>query len=147
MRAMNIKDRVASIIEHQRKVLQNEIQEYQQKLEDTMSFWGCGGPYRRQEAAIERREKQLEELDDFEMQLRRTQKHQDVRMYIFGCKSCGSITMVNRQPFDEWHECPVCRQMIHLNKLKDTQFQIVDTGEVWQQQIRKIAEEERTWQQ
>ena len=67
MRAMNIKDRVASIIEHQRKVLQDEIQEYQQKLEDTMSFWGCGGPYRRQEAAIERREKQLEELDDFEM--------------------------------------------------------------------------------
>lgn len=69
-----------------------------------------------------------------------------VRMWIFGCRSCGSITMVNRQPFDDWHECPVCRQMVHLNSLPSKEFEIVDTGETWQEQIKRAAEEGNSWQ-
>lgn len=141
MRAMNIKDRVAAIIRQQRQTLMQEIELYRQKLYDTESYWGLGGPYKRQEAAIEKREKQLEELEDFEMQLKHAKKHQNVRMYVFGCRHCGSITMTSRQPFDDWHECPVCRQMIHLKKLPDTNFQIVDTGEIWMEQLRKVAQE------
>lgn len=60
--------------------------------------------------------------------------------------SCGSITMVNRQPFDDWHECPVCRQMVHLNSLPSKEFEIVDTGETWQEQIKRAAEEGNSWQ-
>ena len=146
MRAMNIKDRVNAIIEHQREVLRGEIEEFEKKLRGTMEYWGCGGPYNRQEEAIERRKKQLDELDDFAMQLNRAKKHETVRMWIFGCRSCGSITMVNRQPFDDWHECPVCRQMVHLNSLPSKEFEIVDTGETWQEQIKRAAEEEPTWQ-
>lgn len=142
MRAMNIKDRVAAIIQQQRRTLQAEIEMYRQKLYETESYWGCNGPYRRQEAAIEKREKQLEELDDFEMQLKRVEKHQNVSMYIFGCRSCGSITMVSQQPFDKWHECPVCRNMVYLEKLNLTDFQIVDTGTRWMQQLRELAKEE-----
>lgn len=67
-------------------------------------------------------------------------------MWIFGCRSCGSITMVNRQPFDDWHECPVCRQMVHLNSLPSKEFEIVDTGETWQEQIKRAAEEGNSWQ-
>lgn len=95
---------------------------------------------------IERRKKQLDELDDFAMQLNRAKKHETVRMWIFGCRSCGSITMVNRQPFDDWHECPVCRQMVHLNSLPSKEFEIVDTGETWQEQIKRAAEEGNSWQ-
>lgn len=57
MRAMNIKDRVNAIIEHQREVLRGEIEEFEEKLRGTMEYWGCGGPYNRQEEAIERRKK------------------------------------------------------------------------------------------
>lgn len=95
---------------------------------------------------VERRKKQLDELDDFAMQLNRAKKHETVRMWIFGCRSCGSITMVNRQPFDDWHECPVCRQMVHLNSLPSKEFEIVDTGETWQEQIKRAAEEGNSWQ-
>lgn len=129
MRAMNIKDRVNTIIEHQREVLRGEIEEFEEKLRGTMEYWGCGGPYNRQEEAIERRKKQLDELDDFAMQLNRAKKHETVRMWIFGCRSCGSITMVNRQPFDDWHECPVCRQMVHLNSLPSKEFEMLKAHE------------------
>ena len=115
-------------------------------MRGTMEYWGCGGPYNRQEEAIERRKKQLDELDDFAMQLNRAKKHETVRMWIFGCRSCGSITMVNRQPFDDWHECPACRQMVHLNSLPSKEFEIVDTGETWQEQIKRVAEEGNSWQ-
>lgn len=142
MRAMNIRDRVAAIIQQQRQTLQGEIKEYRAKLYDTESYWGCGGPYHRQETAIERREKQLEELNDFEEQLRNAKKHQNVSMYIFGCRNCGSITMTSRQPFDDWHECPVCRNMVHLQKLPSIEFQIADTGEAWMEQLRKLTQED-----
>ena len=125
---------------------EREIEEFEEKLRGTMEYWGCGGPYNRQEEAIERRKKQLDELDDFAMQLNRAKKHETVRMWIFGCRSCGSITMVNRQPFDDWHECPVCRQMVHLNSLPSKEFEIVDTGETWQEQIKRAAEEGNSWQ-
>lgn len=141
MRAMNIKDRVQAIIQHQRLTLQEEIDTYRKKMYDTESYWGFGGPYRRQEAAAEKREAQLKELDDFEEQLKHAKKHQDVRMYIFGCRSCGSITMTSRPPFDDWHECPVCRKMVHLRQLPSTDFQIADTGEAWMEQLRKLAQE------
>ena len=102
--------------------------------------------YQKEMERIERRKKQLDELDDFAMQLNRAKKHETVRMWIFGCRSCGSITMVNRQPFDDWHECPVCRQMVHLNSLPSKEFEIVDTGETWQEQIKRAAEEGNSWQ-
>lgn len=142
MRAMDIKERVGRIIQQQRKTLQGEIELYKEKLRDTESYWGCGGAYNRQQAAIDKREAQLEELDDFEMQLKHTAKHQEVTMYIFGCSSCKSITMVNRQPFDDWHECPVCRSMINLPTLKSKEFKIVDTGEAWMEQLKELAKEE-----
>lgn len=86
--------------------------------------------------------KGIQSLDDFEAQLKYTAKHQEVTMYIFGCSSCGSITMVNRQPFDEWHECPVCRNMINLPSLKSKAFKIVDTGEGWMEQLKELAKGE-----
>lgn len=46
----------------------------------------------------------------------------------------------------DWHECPVCRQMVHLNSLPSKEFEIVDTGEAWQEQIKRVAEEGNSWQ-
>lgn len=143
MSAMDIKGRVGRLIQKQREKLQEEIGLYTQKRDDTEEIYGCGGAYCRQQAAIEKREKQLQELDDFEAQLRHTEKHQEVTMYIFGCRSCGSITMVSRQPFSDWHECPVCRSMVNLPSLKAKTFRIADTGEGWMDHLKELAIEGR----
>lgn len=141
MRAMDIKERVGRIIQQKRETLEKEIELYRKKLNETESYWGCGGAYSRQQAAIEKREMQMEELDDFEMQLKKAEKHQEVLMYVFGCSNCKSITLVNRQPFSDWHECPVCRHMINLPNLKSKKIRIADSGEDWMQQLKQMAEE------
>ena len=141
MRETDIKVRVGRLIQKQREALQKEIELYTQKRDDTEEVYGFGGAYTRQQAAIEKREKQLQELDDFEAQLKHAEKHQEVAMYIFGCRSCGSITMVSGQPFSDWHECPVCRSMVNLPSLKAKTFRIADTGEGWMEQLKELAKE------
>ncbi len=141
MSAMDIKGRVGRLIKKQREKLQKEIELYTEKRGDTEEVYGFGGAYARQQAAIEKRERQLQELDDFEAQLKHTEKHQEVTMYIFGCHSCGSVTMVSGQPFSDWHECPVCRSMVNLPSLKAKTFRIADTGEGWMEQLKALAKE------
>lgn len=138
----NIKERINNIILRQRKKIEKEIEIYEEKLHETLSYYGVGGPYRRQEAAIEKRQEQLEELDDFKEQLNRAKKHQNVRMYVFACRECGGITLVSKKPFTEWHECPVCRTMIYLSDLPNKSFQIVDSGEAWIESLERITEED-----
>ena len=141
MSAMDTKGRVGRLIQKQREKLQEEIERYTEKRDGTEEAYGFGGAYSRQQAAIEKRERQLQELDDFEAQLKHTEKHQEVTMYIFGCHSCGSVTMVSGQPFSDWHECPVCRSMVNLPSLKAKTFRIADTGEGWMEQLKALAKE------
>ena len=147
MRAMNIKKRVQRIIEQQRKRLLKEKEEYEQKLRDTMSYYGCGGPYRRQEAAIERREEQLEELNDFERQLNRTCRHITVDMYMMGCTSCGTVFMTAKQPFDGWHECPTCRRMIRCQDARRETIKLKDEEQSWTQILEEVIEEQKEREQ
>lgn len=138
----DIKDKMQDLINRQKQRLTKEILECERKLNDTLSYYGVGGPYHRQEDALDRRKKQLDELEDFENQLKMAKKHRFITMFIFSCPSCGGVTMMNRQPFNDWHECPVCRKMIRLDRLPSTRFEIVDTGELWQQQIQRALQEE-----
>lgn len=135
--AKDIRELLQEKIDKKRKKLEKEAELYREKMKDTQAYYGFGGPYVRQEAALERREQQLEELKDFENQLQSVKKHKKIRMYVFGCRSCRSTTIVTQQPFDNWHECPVCRDMIYLTKLKSTEVEIVEDGSGWQEMLKE----------
>lgn len=109
-------------------------------MHDTESYYGFNGPYMRQEAARDRRQEQLNELDDFEEQLRSTTKHIEVEAYFFGCHSCGCVCFTTKDPFSDWHECPTCRKMIKLDHIPRRKMKIADEGHVWQEALREAAE-------
>lgn len=67
---MELKDRIQKVIDQRRATLLKERDKYEEKMRDTMSFYGVGGAYGRQEAARDKREEQLKELADFEKQLK-----------------------------------------------------------------------------
>ena len=137
----DIREQLQEKINRKRKKLEKEAKLYREKMKDTKVYYGFNGPYARQEAALERREQQLEELKDFENQLQNAKKHKKVRMYVFGCQSCRSTTMVTQQPFDDWHECPVCRNMIYLTKLKSVEIEITETESNWQEMLEASLKE------
>lgn len=45
-----------------------------------------------------------------------------------------------------WETIHIIEQMVHLNSLPSKEFEIVDTGETWQEQIKRVAEEGNSWQ-
>ena len=47
---MDLKDRIQKVIDQRRATLLKERDKYEEKMRDTMSFYGVGGAYRRQEA-------------------------------------------------------------------------------------------------
>lgn len=141
MLGMNLKDRIQLIIDQRRQQLEKERKEYYDKMHDTMQYYGCGGAYRRQEAAMQKREEQLEELDDFEKQLRRTTRHIEADIYVFGCQNCGAVTMTTRNPFDDWHECPTCRHMVYLQKVPRRTIRIAEDGGAWEEMLKTALNE------
>lgn len=139
---MDIREKTQRIIDKERTRLTKERDKYKRKMRETMSYYGVGGPYRRQEVAKEKRERELGELEDFESQLKRTTKHIETRVYVFGCKKCGTACMTTRKPFEKWHECPTCRGMIYLDDIKQKTIQIAENGETWQEMLKEALEEE-----
>ena len=140
MRGINLKDRIQKVIDQRRKQLIKERDEYERKMYDTESYYGLGGAYRRQEAARDKREEQLNELDDFEKQLKNTTRHFETTVYFFGCSKCGAVCMTTKQPFDDWHECPTCRQMINLHNVKSKTIRIADDGTAWLEILKEAKE-------
>ncbi len=139
---MDIKNKIQRIIDKRKQKLMKEIDEYKMKMYDTELYYGFGGPYCRQEAAKERREQELEEIEDFERQLRKATKHIKATVYAFGCGKCGAVTMTTKKPFDDWHECPTCRQMINLRDVSSHTIEIAeDSAEAWQEMLKDSLEE------
>lgn len=138
---MDLKDRIQKVIDQRRATLLKERDKYEEKMRDTMSFYGVGGAYRRQEAARDKREEQLNELADFEKQLRNTTKHFEAAVYFFGCNKCGTVCMTTKLPFDDWHECPTCRQMIYLHNVRRKTIRIADDGQAWLEMLKEATEE------
>lgn len=135
-----LKDKIADLINRERTRLEKERDFYRQKLRETMEWYGCGGPYARQEAAMEKREEELEALDDFAYQLRHAEEHFTANVYFFGCRNCGAVTITTRSPFSDWHECPACRQMVNLRNVPSTEIRLVNDG-AWTKMLRQAKEE------
>lgn len=49
---MDLKDRIQKVIDQRRATLLKERDRYEEKMRDTMSFYGVGGAYRRQTIRI-----------------------------------------------------------------------------------------------
>lgn len=125
----SVKEKLSAVIRQERKRLEKERDYYTAKMHDTEEYWGCGGPYARQEAAKVRREMELVDLADFESQLKTATRHIHAGVYFFGCRKCGAVTITTKQPFSDWHECPACRRMINLSNVPSTEIRIADDGQ------------------
>ena len=139
MKRQSIEKRVADIIESRRQQLNKEIKEWEYKLQGTMSYYGIGGPYNRQEAALELRKQELLELESFARQQSYTVKLQEVHAYVLHCQHCGNVMMSTIQPPEGWHECLYCRKMINIDRPRAKKFRVQDEGQPWLEYIKEGA--------
>lgn len=145
MRGKPIKDVIQNVIDRQRKQLVAERDKYAELAHDNSSFWGMGGPVRRQEKAAEDREARIKELDDFENQLRNARKHVNIKAFAFQCSKCKAAWFTVNFPFNGWHECPVCRGMMFIENPHTVEFQMVDEGpNSWSQMFKNSKEWEES---
>lgn len=113
MKRLPLKDLIEKILNERKSVLKQEAEYYQAQAHANSSYWGYGGPVRRQEKAAESRMKEIEEIEQLEAQLRRAVTLKAVPVYAWHCRECGAMTLTTRYPSGEWHECGSCRKMIH----------------------------------
>lgn len=83
----------------------------------------------------------VHKLNDFEKRLKNTTRHIKARVYVFGGQDCGAVTMTTKHPFNDWHECPTCRRMIHLQNLPQKTIQIAENGDTWQEILKEALNE------
>lgn len=140
MKRQTIQARVGQIIEDRRAQLQKEIAEWEDKLRGTEEYWGWNGPYLRQEKALEKRTKELDELEEFARQLGKYTPYKEVGLYFLHCRNCGNVFMSNYSPTREWHECPCCKKMVYDNNPRRTVFRVEDDGQPWLSALQEDEE-------
>lgn len=126
-----ILDTVLALIRKRKAKLASEIKVWEKKMRDTESYWGFNGPYKRQEAARDKREKELEEVEEFERQLGSYTPYEKISLYGLYCRNCGNVVLSFQRPTGEWHECPNCKKMIYDNNPVKWEFRIEDEGQAW----------------
>lgn len=131
MKRQPIQARVGQIIDDRREQLQKEIDYWKDKLRDTEEYWGFNGPYSQQEKALERRKKELKDLEEYARQLEKYTPTKEVSMYVFYCRECYNVFMSNYTPKGEWHECPCCKKMVYDNNPRRITFRVEDDGQRW----------------
>jgi len=136
----SIFDVVKALIAKRKARLQAEIKEWQRKMHDTESYWGFNGPYKRQEAALNKREKELEEIEEFERQLSSYTPYEEISLYSLYCRNCGNVVFSSQYPMGNYHECPNCKKMIYDNNPERKTFRIENDGQLW---IRAFKESKR----
>lgn len=149
MKRQPIHTRVKKVIEERRQQLQKEIAVWEDKLRGTEEYWGFNGPWRQQDAALQRRRKELDELEEYERQLGKYRPTKEVRMYAMYCRNCGNVFMSNLTPKGEWSECPCCKKMVYDNNPQLKTFRIEDDGQRWleafiEDEFEKALKEVRT---
>lgn len=125
---MTVKEKIQAVITKERQRLEKEIKSWNQKLHETEVYYGANGPYYRQLAAKEKRERQLDELKDLEEQLVKTVTHKELTPYILYCKHCGAVSMTFSQPHMDYADCPCCRHSIYTLGIERTRLSVVDDG-------------------
>ena len=114
---------IQKVLDDRKKILKEEADFYDSQAHSNAYYWGYGGPVPRQEAAAEKRRKEIEEIERFEYNLRHYEPLTAVKVYAFHCRECGAVSMTTRFPSGEWHECLSCRKMIHESTSQEFDIQ------------------------
>ena len=108
-------DRARELADKRISRLEKETEILIQKQKETEYNYGLEGAYRRQEKAIEHREQEIKQLEDFKKQCMQPLKTENITLYALYCKECKTTTYVPanvRVPEGRIHDCPVCRKTI-----------------------------------
>lgn len=130
MRVKPIKELILGIIEDRKRKLNAEIEDLRRRQREDEYVFGCGGAYRRKEAAIARREEQLEELEYTRMQVKGLVELKEEFYYKLYCKECGNTFTSKQKPSGDYHECPACKRAFYDNTPQ--QYKRLAGREDWQ---------------
>ena len=107
-----IREKILSIIQKEELHTEKEIQELKHRQRSSMAYYGIGGPYKRYEKAIERRNNHLSELDSIRKAQSTSVVLETLRLYGYFCPSCSEkIYTTGRNP--ETVDCPICNRTIY----------------------------------
>lgn len=141
MKRQGIRDLIRSIIADRRRQIVAEIDDWSKKINGTMFYYGCGGPYERQLAAREKREKELEDLNEFEHQIDHLVDLDRIKTFSWYCRECGAVTMTTKMPGGDWHECGSCRRMINKANVLERHLEVTRTCD-FGALMRRLKEED-----
>lgn len=115
MNSMNkIKEQISKVIHREMLRTEKEIEKLHETQRSNMSSYGIGGPYRRYEKAIARRQEHLSEQEALNKAQGNTIILETLRMYGYYCPSCQEkIYLTSRSP--ETVECPLCMRCIYID--------------------------------
>lgn len=107
-----IKGRILAAIQKEEARTRSEIKDLFQKQRSGMESYGVGGPYRRYERAISRRQDHLSQLEALRKAQCAVTVLETLRLYGYYCPSCNErIYLQGRDP--EAVVCPICSRRIY----------------------------------
>lgn len=118
----SLKQKVATRISK----LKDEIKVSKEKQWEAEDLYGFGGSYIRREHAVEKREKEIERLEQFVNQIRLPIITTEMRYSVLYCNHCHSEILTQGNIYGEWHECPVCKKMILGNLYRKSIFLVAE---------------------
>lgn len=93
--------------------LEKSIEDLKMRQKEDKFVYGFGGAYRRKENAINKREKEINELYEFVKQIKKPVIATEIIFSSLYCKECHNEILTEGRMKEDWHECPVCRKMIY----------------------------------
>lgn len=115
MKELNkVKERISNIISREMQKINEEIEKLQRTQSSNMSVYGIGGPYRRYEKAISKRQELLSELESLQKAQGKSVVLEPLHLYGYYCPTCSEkIYLSSRSP--ETVHCPICDRRIYLD--------------------------------
>lgn len=113
-RLIKIKERISIILYREEQKIQAEIENLRRTQSSNMSVYGIGGPYRRYEKAISKRQELLSELEALQKAQGKSVVLEPLHLYGYYCPTCSEkIYLSSRSP--ETVRCPLCDRRIYLD--------------------------------
>lgn len=109
----DIKSRLLKIVDKSKRKLESEIKAWDEKMQDTMEFYGVGGLYIRQEKARDKRIEELANIERMERTIEGFSPLAERYLYRVNC-GCGNVMWFSRYT-GEWFECTYCKKGIYHN--------------------------------
>lgn len=120
----SIHNKLAALLEKEQNRIEREIEIFEHKLRDTMSYYGIGGPYSRQEAALDYRRKERQQIEHLKKQLEGSCRIEEEQFYSVTCGECGNVLLSKGITDEQYFECPSCRYMIHRSRAENKTIKI-----------------------